>query len=332
VYARPASVFVAQFIGTPPMNIFPPGMVESSADIVGVRPEHIDLDPMSSLRGAVTLVEQLGHGDAAQIEALRVAREARELQHVLDQARQTLAKSPQPAAKPVTTPKVIVSDDFTSAKPQQWEVLKGDWKHAPTGVRQHETGAERRSLRLKPAPPADFEASLSFTIRGGQKWKSIGIAFDCMDGDDVMVYMSAFSGGPKIQVALASAGKSTYPAAGSVARPISQDVRYTLDLRVRGQLINASINGEPVNHLNELEFIEGEIFANVWGTEKIVRINPKDGNVVGVIDLTGIDAKEKRRDPQHVLNGIAYDPKTGEMFVTGKCWPKIYQIRLVPKK
>ncbi len=92
------------------------------------------------------------------------------------------------------------------------------------------------------------------------------------------------------------------------------------------------VHGEPVNLLNELEFIEGEIFANVWHTEKIVRINPKDGNVIGVIDLTGIDAKEKRRDPQHVLNGIAYDPKTGEMFVTGKCWPKIYQIRLVPKK
>jgi glutamine cyclotransferase len=96
--------------------------------------------------------------------------------------------------------------------------------------------------------------------------------------------------------------------------------------------LQVRINGEPVNLLNELEFIEGEIFANVWRTEKIVRINPKDGNVVGVIDLTGIDAKEKRRDPEHVLNGIAYDPKTGEMFVTGKCWPKIYQIQLVPKK
>jgi glutamine cyclotransferase len=81
-----------------------------------------------------------------------------------------------------------------------------------------------------------------------------------------------------------------------------------------------------------MEFIEGEIFANVWHTDKIVRINPKDGNVVGVIELAGIDAKEKRRDPEHVLNGIAYDIKTGEMFVTGKCWPKIYQIRLVPQK
>lgn len=96
--------------------------------------------------------------------------------------------------------------------------------------------------------------------------------------------------------------------------------------------LQVNIGGKPVNLLNELEFIEGEIFANIWHTEKIVRINPKDGNVIGVIDLAGIDAKEKRRDPQHVLNGIAYDAATQEIFVTGKCWPKIYQIRLVPKK
>jgi hypothetical protein len=164
----------------------------------------------------------------------------------LDQARQALAKSPQPAAKPVAESKVLVSDDFTSARPQQWESLKGDWRHSSTGVRQHETGAERRSLRLKTAPPADFEASLSFTIRGGQKWKSVGIMFDAADGDDVMVYMSAVSGGSKIQVALANGGKTGYPTNGSAPRAISQDVRYTLDLRVRGQLINASINGEPV--------------------------------------------------------------------------------------
>jgi hypothetical protein len=164
----------------------------------------------------------------------------------LDLARKALAKSPQPVAKPVTESKVLVSDDFTSAKPQQWEPLKGDWRHSSTGVRQLETGAERRSLRLKTAPPADFEASLSFTIHGGQKWKSVGIMFDAADGDDVMVYMSAVSGGSKIQVALANGGKTGYPTNGSAPRAISQDVRYTLDLRVRGQLINASINGEPV--------------------------------------------------------------------------------------
>ncbi|HBJ86148.1 MAG TPA: hypothetical protein DDZ88_20240 [Verrucomicrobiales bacterium] len=171
-------------------------------------------------------------------------REITTAQTTLDKGRQALAKSPQPDVKQVTKPKVLVSDDFTSAKPDQWEILKGDWKHSATGVRQHETGAERRSLRLKSAPPTDFEASLSFTIRGGQKWKSVGIAFDSADGDDVMVYMSAVSGGSKIQVAIGNDGKSSYPPAGSVARTISQDVRYSLELRVRGQLINASINGE----------------------------------------------------------------------------------------
>jgi glutamine cyclotransferase len=96
--------------------------------------------------------------------------------------------------------------------------------------------------------------------------------------------------------------------------------------------VSVRLNGKPVNMLNELEFVEGEVFANVWHTDKILRINPADGTVVGVIDLAGIDAKEKRRDPEHVLNGIAYDPVLRELFVTGKCWPKIYQIRLVMRK
>ena len=92
------------------------------------------------------------------------------------------------------------------------------------------------------------------------------------------------------------------------------------------------LNGKPVDKLNELEFIEGEIFANVWYSEEIIRINPADGIVVGVIDLRGINVKEKSSNPDFVLNGIAYDPVTRELFVTGKCWPKIYQIRLVPKE
>ncbi|MGJ8643847.1 MAG: glutaminyl-peptide cyclotransferase [Luteolibacter sp.] len=96
--------------------------------------------------------------------------------------------------------------------------------------------------------------------------------------------------------------------------------------------VSVRLDGKPVRMLNELEFIEGEIFANVWHTEKIVRINPVDGNIVGVIDLTGIFPLEGRLDPEHVLNGIAYDAATQELFVTGKCWPKIYQIRLVRRR
>jgi glutaminyl-peptide cyclotransferase len=90
--------------------------------------------------------------------------------------------------------------------------------------------------------------------------------------------------------------------------------------------------GKAITQLNELEWVEGEIFANIWFRDEIVRINPADGSVLGIIDLSGIDAKETRKEPDFVLNGIAYDATTADLFVTGKCWPKIYQIRLVGKK
>lgn len=90
--------------------------------------------------------------------------------------------------------------------------------------------------------------------------------------------------------------------------------------------------GQPLLFLNELEFVEGEIFANIWHKDQIVRIDPNDGKVLGFIDLSNIDQKDPRKDAEHVLNGIAYDAVTRNLFVTGKCWSKIYQIRMVEKK
>jgi glutamine cyclotransferase len=99
-----------------------------------------------------------------------------------------------------------------------------------------------------------------------------------------------------------------------------------------GKVLKVEWNGQPLDKLNELEFIEGEIFANIWFKDQIVRIDPANGRVIGMIDLAGIDKKEKRLEEDNVLNGIAYDPVTRNIFVTGKCWPKIYQIRLVASK
>jgi hypothetical protein len=99
-----------------------------------------------------------------------------------------------------------------------------------------------------------------------------------------------------------------------------------------GKLLRVEWNGQPLDKLNELEFIEGEIFANIWFKDQIARIDPSNGRVIGMIDLAGIDKKEKRMQEENVLNGIAYDPVTRDIFVTGKCWPKIYQIRLVAAK
>jgi glutamine cyclotransferase len=86
-----------------------------------------------------------------------------------------------------------------------------------------------------------------------------------------------------------------------------------------------------IDQLNELEYVEGEIFANIWQTDRIVRISPVSGKVVGWIDLTGLLSPVFRRREEAVLNGIAYDAAHKRLFVTGKLWPSIFEIQLVPK-
>ncbi len=86
-------------------------------------------------------------------------------------------------------------------------------------------------------------------------------------------------------------------------------------------------NSEAIDSLNELEFVEGEIWANIWLTDKIARIDPASGRVLGYIDLTGLLVKDQRDKPGE-LNGIAYDPATKRIFVTGKNWPLVFEIGL----
>lgn len=87
----------------------------------------------------------------------------------------------------------------------------------------------------------------------------------------------------------------------------------------------------PVQQLNELEFVEGQIFANVWHSNRVARISPQTGDVVGWIDLTGLLSPVYRLESEAVLNGIAYDPIRKRLFVTGKLWPSVFEIRLSPK-
>jgi glutamine cyclotransferase len=86
----------------------------------------------------------------------------------------------------------------------------------------------------------------------------------------------------------------------------------------------------PVQGLNELEYVRGEIFANVWRSDRIARIAPATGRVTGWIDLSGILPARDREGPVDVLNGIAYDPARSRLFVTGKLWPKLFEIELQP--
>jgi glutamine cyclotransferase len=86
----------------------------------------------------------------------------------------------------------------------------------------------------------------------------------------------------------------------------------------------------PVRNLNELEYIKGEIYANVWHSDRIARISPADGHVIAWIDCTGLLAPGAVSDPEAVLNGIAYDARRDRLFVTGKEWPTIFEIKLLP--
>ena len=144
---------------------------------------------------------------------------------------------------------------------------------------------------------------------------------------------------PSLQV------RSTFPYRGEGWAFTKDDAHLymsdgTADLRVldpvtlqQQRTIHVTDQGRPIDNLNELEWVKGEIYANVWQTDEIVRIDPATGDVVGWIDLRGLlsaaDVTPGRTD---VLNGIAYDAAQDRLFVTGKCWPKLFQITLERKR
>jgi glutaminyl-peptide cyclotransferase len=95
--------------------------------------------------------------------------------------------------------------------------------------------------------------------------------------------------------------------------------------------LDVTIRGAPLERLNELEWVDGAILANVWMTGFIVRIDPTSGHVTGVIDLRALAAENAVTDPDNVLNGIAWDAAHRRLFVTGKNWAHLYEIELVPR-
>jgi glutamine cyclotransferase len=94
--------------------------------------------------------------------------------------------------------------------------------------------------------------------------------------------------------------------------------------------LEVTADGKPRDQLNELEYIRGEIFANVFQTDHVVRIDPATGRVRGLIDFTGLLPAHERAPDTDVLNGIAYDAAGDRLFITGKLWPKIFEVRLKP--
>ena len=108
------------------------------------------------------------------------------------------------------------------------------------------------------------------------------------------------------------------------------DRLYSADIAGAGKLnvLPVTLNGEPLRNLNELEWVNGEIWANVWQSDLIARIDPETGHVVGMVNLSGLLPEEDRLRDTDVLNGIAIDPVSGAIWVTGKRWPWLFEIAL----
>jgi glutamine cyclotransferase len=122
---------------------------------------------------------------------------------------------------------------------------------------------------------------------------------------------------------LASDGKSLVMSDGSEWLRFRDPTTFAVQRSIR-----VLYQGKPVSNLNELEVIDGKIWANVWGTDLILRIDPADGRIVGILDASAVfPAIERPNDPDAVLNGIAYDERSKSIYITGKRWPRMYRIQ-----
>ena len=139
---------------------------------------------------------------------------------------------------------VVVSDDFSVARPEHWEQRSGTWNYANGKLLQSQAGATRATLRLVHLPPQDFQATLKYVPTGGDVWKSVGIAFDVADDThEVMTYLSAFVDGPKAQVSFLQEGVQMYPSEAAESRMVSLNTSHELLIRVRGTLVNMVVDG-----------------------------------------------------------------------------------------
>lgn len=122
---------------------------------------------------------------------------------------------------------------------------------------------------------------------------------------------------------LTTDGTSLYMSNGSDMIAVYREGSFVFE-----RFISVTINGSPLRNLNELEWIDGAIWANVWQTDQIVRIDPSTGAVTDIVDLAALYPAAKRGPFTDVLNGIAYDRASKAMYVTGKNWPLMYQIAI----
>ena len=142
---------------------------------------------------------------------------------------------------------------------------------------------------------------------------------------DTMEYKSSWAY-PREGWGITTDGRQLIASDGS-ANLYFMDGDFKLDRKV-----TVTYDDRPVRWLNELEYIDGKIWANIYTTDEIAIINPKNGKVEGVVDCRGLLPNRLRKPSTDVLNGIAFNPDDGRIYLTGKNWPRLYEIRIVEKR
>jgi hypothetical protein len=163
----------------------------------------------------------------------------------LAKARAKVASSRKESNEPARG-KLLFTDDFALPPVNAWDHGPGSWKQERDRLVQQKTGDGRSELHARMKPPADFEATFRFTITGGDPYRSVGIAFDVGDGNEALVYVSGWTGGNKVQIAYKQGADYVYPPEGALATAIPLNRPIGLGLRVRGPLVNVSLDGKHV--------------------------------------------------------------------------------------
>ena len=240
----------------------------------------------------------------------------------------TPAPSPTPAPPPVYTYEIINTYPHDPAAFTQGLVITDEGLYEGTGrwgestIREVvlETGAVVRTHALDPQYFGEGIAILNDRIYQLTWQEQTGFIYDRATFEELQTFTYPHEG-----------WGITHDGARLIVSDGTATIRFwdpaTLQETER---ITVRDNLGPVNRLNELEFVDGELWANIWLTDLIARIDPATGDVLGYIDLTGLLDTSTLTQPADVLNGIAHDAATGRLFVTGKLWPALYEIRIIP--
>ncbi len=205
----------------------------------------------------------------------------------------------------------------------QGVMFEGTGQHGKSQLRQIDlkTGRVLKSIAL---PERFFGEGI--TIAGGELFQLTWKNRICFIYDPKTLELKRTVRYPGQGWGLTYDGKSLIMSDGSSTLRFYDPKTFRLQKRIAVKQRN-----KPVKNLNELEYINGEVWANIWYEDKIIRIDPENGNIIAQIDLKGLKPAALRFNREAVYNGIAFDSQTEKLYVTGKNWPKLFEIEIISR-